>query len=120
MTKVQQTDLHPGDEQLVTIFTWPYPAIQPKMAAGTSAKGWYGGVKVSVSATDMPVVTRTFDFDYTKEPMLFDPLPDGQNDPTLLTPSGSLAVSSPNFCSPSKSPTAIRRYGSPRKSTARG
>ncbi|PLZ01142.1 hypothetical protein CY652_17830 [Burkholderia sp. WAC0059] len=86
MTKTQQTDLHPGDERLVTIFTWPYPAIQPGMAAGTSAKDWYGGVKVSVSATDMPVVTRTFDFDYTKEPMLFDPLPDGQNDPDAFNP----------------------------------
>jgi hypothetical protein len=41
---------------------------------------------VSVSQTDMPVVTRTFDFDYTKEPMLFDPLPDGQSDPDAFNP----------------------------------
>ncbi|WP_155744928.1 hypothetical protein [Burkholderia vietnamiensis] len=86
MTKMQKTDLHPGDERLVTIFSWPYPAIQPGMLAGASAKSWYGGVKVSVSATDMPVVMRTFDFDYTKEPMLFDPLPDGQTDPDAFNP----------------------------------
>lgn len=86
MTKALKTNLHPGDERLVTIFTWPYPAIQPGMLAGASAKGWYGGVKISVSATDMSVVTRTFDFDYTKEPMLFDPLPGGQGDPDAFSP----------------------------------
>ncbi|WP_055334722.1 hypothetical protein [Ralstonia solanacearum] len=86
MTNASHTDLHPGDERLVTILHWPHPAIQPGMLAGASGKGWYGGVKVSVSATDMPVVTRTFDFDYTKEPMLFDPLPDGQIDPNAFNP----------------------------------
>lgn len=97
MTKAQKTDLHPGDERLVTIFIWPYPAIQPGMPAGASAKGWYGGVKVSVSAMDTPVVTRTFDFDYTKEPMLFDSLSDGQSDPHAFVPfraSGSQSGSS--------------------------
>jgi hypothetical protein len=75
-------DLHPGDERLVTIFNWPYPPIQAGMLADSSAKSWYGGVKVSVSAADMSVVTRTFDFDYTKEPMLFDPLVDLQSNPS--------------------------------------
>jgi hypothetical protein len=84
MTETTTEDLHPGDERLVTVFTWPYPAIQPGMLAGRSAKGWYGGVKLSVSATDMPLVTRSFDFDYTREPMLFDPLPDGQSDPDVF------------------------------------
>ncbi|MFJ2986828.1 hypothetical protein ACIPF8_03100 [Collimonas sp. NPDC087041] len=76
MTNATNADLHPGDERLVTILNWPHPAIQPGMLAGPSAKGGYGGVKVSVSATDTPVVTRTFDLDYTKQPMLFDPLLD--------------------------------------------
>lgn len=81
ITKERNTDLHPGDERFVTVFTWAYPAIQPGMLAGASAKWGYGNVKVSVSATDMRVVTRTFDFDFTKEPMLFDPPADGQSDP---------------------------------------
>lgn len=81
MTKTEKTDLHPGAERLVTIFTWPYPAIQAGMLADASAKEGYGKVKVSVSATDMSVVARSFDFDFTKEPMLFNPLPDGQCSP---------------------------------------
>ena len=86
MTKTRKTDLHPGDERLVTVFNWPYPAIQPGMLAGASGKWGYGQVRVSVSATDMRVVERTFDFDYTREPMLFDPLPDGQSDADALNP----------------------------------
>lgn len=86
MMKEQRSDLNPGDERFVTVFNWPYPAIQAGMLAGASAKRGYGGVKVSVSATDMRAVVRTFDFDFTKEPMLFDPLPDGQSDPDAFNP----------------------------------
>jgi hypothetical protein len=86
MTKTQKTDLHPGDERLVTVFNWPYPAIQPGMLAGASVKWGYGQVRVSVSATDIRVVERSFDFDYTREPMLFDPLPDEQSDLDAFNP----------------------------------
>ena len=86
MTKTKKADLHPGDERFVTVFNWPYPAIQPGMLAGASGKWGYGQVRVSVSATDMRVVERRFDFDYTREPMLFDPLPDGQSDPDAFNP----------------------------------
>jgi hypothetical protein len=86
MTNEPNTDLHPGDERFVTIFTWPYPAIQPGMLAGTSAKWGYGEVKISVSATDMRVVTRSFDFDFTKEPMLFDLAADMQDDSDAFNP----------------------------------
>jgi hypothetical protein len=86
MTKAQKTDLHPGDERLVTVLNWPYPAIQPGMLAGASGKWGYGKVRVSVSATDIRVVERIFDFDHSKEPMLFDPLPDGQSDSDAFNP----------------------------------
>lgn len=75
MMRTPKTDLHPGNERFVTVFNWPYPAIQAGMLADASAKWGYGKLKVSVSAADIREVTRTFDFDYTKEPMLFDPLP---------------------------------------------
>lgn len=87
MMKAQKSDLNPGDERFVTVFTWPCPAIQAGMFAGASAKWGYGGVKVSVSATDMRAVVRTFDFDFTKEPMLFEPRPDGQSDHDTFNPS---------------------------------
>ncbi|NWK76853.1 hypothetical protein [Aquitalea sp. LB_tupeE] len=77
MLKEQKADLNPGDERFVTIFRWPYPAIQPGMLAGTSAKWGYGGVKISVSAMDTRAVVHTFDFDYTKEPMLSERPHDG-------------------------------------------
>lgn len=68
----KKTDLHPGEMQFVTIFNWPYPAIQAGMLADESAEWGYGKLKISVSATDMRVITRIFNFDYTKEPMLFN------------------------------------------------
>lgn len=46
ITKEIKTDLHPGDERLVTVFNWPYPAIQAGMLAGSSGKWGYGGVKL--------------------------------------------------------------------------
>lgn len=73
LTGNNKEDLHPGDVRFVAVLRWPYPAIQPGMLAFESAKWGYGKVKVSVSAVDMQVVVRTFDFDYTQEPMMFDP-----------------------------------------------
>lgn len=73
LTGNNKEDLHPGDVRFVAVLRWPYPAIQPGMPAFESAKWGYGKVKVSVSAVDMQVVVRTFDFDYTQEPMMFDP-----------------------------------------------
>lgn len=67
-----KTDLHPGEERFVEVFHWPYPAIQAGMLAGNSAKWGYGDLKVSVSATDTPVLISHFHVDYTQEPMLYE------------------------------------------------
>lgn len=66
--------LHPGDLRFVDVFYWPHPRIQAGMLANESAQWGYGKLKVSVSATDTKVVSREFAFDFTKDPMLSDPV----------------------------------------------
>lgn len=64
-------DINPGCFELVPIIRWPHPRIQAGMAAGESAVA-YGPIEVVISADDTPAVIHRFNFDYQKDPMIYD------------------------------------------------
>ncbi len=64
-------NINPGCSELVPIIRWPNQRIQAGMPAGESAVA-YGPIEVIVSADDMLAVIRRFNFDYQKDPMIYD------------------------------------------------
>ncbi len=62
-------DLKPGAGELVSVRQWPIPIAQEGMLAGSSA---LKQIEVVAVADDVPPITRTFQFDYQRKPMLFD------------------------------------------------
>jgi hypothetical protein len=70
LTKETVTMLHPGETKLVSVLRWPFPPVQAGMLAGPSAREGYGGLRITVNATNTPARIHEFDFDYMREPML--------------------------------------------------
>lgn len=70
--KTNQTlcDLKPGCSTFTSILRWPTTPL-PGMLAGSSALA-YGPIKATASADDTKPSVRVFQFDYQKEPMLYD------------------------------------------------
>ena len=73
-------DIHPGCFELVPVLRWPHPKVQPGMLAGPSALVGYGPLLITASGDDAAPATRTFWFDYGREPMLFDRLEPGEEE----------------------------------------
>jgi hypothetical protein len=72
ITKTPVMDLHPKDEKFIIVLRWWYPARQVGLFAGQSALEAYGPLKIVVNAEGKLPVIRTFQFDYDKEPMIFE------------------------------------------------
>ena len=64
-------DIQPHTEKLAVVLRWPIPIKQPGMISDNCALA-YGPIKVTVSSDDTKPVVRIFDFDYQREPMLFN------------------------------------------------
>jgi hypothetical protein len=71
--KIKKTicDIKPNCSELVVVHRWPIPVIQPGMLADSYALE-YGPIKVTASADDVLPTVRIFQFDYQRDPMLFD------------------------------------------------
>lgn len=63
-------DLKPKCSVFITILRWPARPL-PGMLAGAGALA-YGPIKVTVSGDDIKPISGKFQFDYQREPMLFD------------------------------------------------
>lgn len=63
--------IHPKSSELVALFLAPEPVRQPGMLTGPSAEA-YGPMIVKISARDTPEVTRKFNLDPFRTPMIFD------------------------------------------------
>lgn len=70
--KIKKTscDIKPGCSELVFVKRWPLK-IQPGMLMGSDALA-YGPIKITASGDDVLPVTRIFQFDYQRTPMIFD------------------------------------------------
>lgn len=72
ITQERAMDLHPRDDKFIVVLRWWYPARQAGLPYGETFRELYGPLKIIVSAIDTSPATRTFQFDYEKEPMLSD------------------------------------------------
>jgi hypothetical protein len=63
-------DLKPKCSAFITVLRWP-ARPQPGMLAGSGAVA-YGPIKITASADDTKQSIRIFNFDYQKEPMIYD------------------------------------------------
>jgi len=67
-TQTRAADINPGCAELVKVFQWPYERRLPGMLVGPTG---YGPLLVTASADDVLAQTRTFNFDYEKDPMIW-------------------------------------------------
>lgn len=70
-TKAELRDIHPYCSALAPVLHWPHPTIRAGMLAGPSALE-YGPIRVTASGDDVPPASRIFNFDYQREPMIYD------------------------------------------------
>lgn len=70
LTKQNIFTLDPGCSVLVPILRWPVYKFAGMLAGDTALA--YGPIRISASGENVKVVERVFNFDWQREPMIFD------------------------------------------------
>jgi hypothetical protein len=72
INKKKSCSIQPKCKVLIPIHWWCEPRIEAGLLAGDDVPKYYGPIKVTVSGDDILPTVKEFQFDYQKEPMIYE------------------------------------------------